>query len=114
MVEEKNKIETQNIMSLQEEKKLSIEEMLVKNLQWSQLIYEQNKKIKNRLTLMVITKYIWIVLIAVPTILGFIYLPTLLEQFTKQYSGLLNGITASNSVNSAINLEDVAKMLYAK
>ncbi len=99
---------------IEEEKKLNVEEMMIKNLQWSQLIYEQNKKIQRRLTLMVITKYVWLALIVIPTIFGFIYLPTLLEQFTKQYGGLLNGISAGNSVNGTINIEDVAKMLYAK
>jgi len=97
-----------------EEKKMNVEEMMLKNLEWSQLIYEQNKKIQRRLTLIVITKYIWIALILIPTIFGFIYLPALLEQFTKQYGGLLNGISAGNSVNGSINLEDVTKMLYAK
>jgi len=96
---------------IEEEKKLGVEEMMVKNLQWSQLIYEQNKKIQHRLTLIVITKYIWIALVVIPTILGFIYLPTLLEQFTKQYSGLLNGINVGSSMSGGINLEDITKNL---
>jgi len=72
-----------------EEKTLSTEEMLKKSLQWSQLVYEQNKKIKRRLDLIIWGGILKWVLILVPIILSIIFLPALLKPYWDQYSGLL-------------------------
>lgn len=74
-----------------EESKLSLEEKLDKNLQWSQLIYEQNKKIKRRLNLMVWGGVVKWLMILAPIILGIIFLPPLLKTVISQYQSLLGG-----------------------
>ena len=76
----------------EEEKTLSTEEMLKKSLQWSQIIYEQNRKIKSRLTMMVVGSYLRLLLILVPLILALIYLPPLFKQVWQQYNQLLGTV----------------------
>lgn len=100
MPEEKNNEGTGlSNLSIQEEKSLNVEEMLKKNLQWSQIIYEQNKKIKRRLNLMVWGGVVkWLIILA-PIILGIIYLPALLKPYWDQYAGLL-GIGGGAGIQS--------------
>lgn len=100
---------------------LSVEEMLKKNLQWSEIIYKQNKKIKRRLNLMVWGGVVkWLIILA-PIILGIIFLPPLFKQYWDQYSGLLGiGGTAGVPMNqldqvlkgvSPSQIQDIMKSL---
>ncbi|HAT03767.1 MAG TPA: hypothetical protein DCS29_03275 [Candidatus Magasanikbacteria bacterium] len=66
-----------------------LKDLIEKNIKWSQVIYNQNKKIKHRLTLMVVGSYLRLVLILAPIILGIIYLPPLLNNLWNQYSDSL-------------------------
>ena len=70
----------------------NLKELVEKNIKWSQIIYEQNKKIKHRMTLMVIGSYLRLAIILIPIILAFIYLPPLLEGLVSQYQGILGGV----------------------
>lgn len=67
------------------------QELLEKNLKWSQLIYEQNKRIQTRLTLMVVGNYLRLLLVLVPLILAFIYLPPIFSDVMSQYQSILSG-----------------------
>lgn len=67
----------------------SLKELIEKNIKWSQVIYDQNKKIKKRLGWMVAGSYLKLILIIAPIIIAMIYLPPLMEQFMAQYSQLL-------------------------
>ena len=58
--------------------------LLEKSVQLSEKIFEQNRKIKRRLLLMVMGSYIRLALILVPIILGIVYLPPLLRDYTRQ------------------------------
>ena len=57
--------------------------LLEKNLKWSEVIYEQNKKIQRRLTWMAIGSYLRLLLILIPLIVAIVYLPKLMKQFTS-------------------------------
>ena len=71
----------------------TLKDLVEKNIKWSQVIYEQNRGIKRRLTWMVIGSYLRLLMIVVPLILAFIYLPPLLKDLFAQYSSLLGGIS---------------------
>lgn len=51
-----------------------INELLTNNLKWSQIIYEQNRKINRKLLWNSIFNYLKIVIILIPLIVGFFYL----------------------------------------
>jgi hypothetical protein len=67
----------------------SLKELIEKNIKWSQVIYEQNKKIKRRMGWMVFVGYLKIVLILAPIIFALIYLSPHFKQIFEQYSSLL-------------------------
>jgi len=98
MLEIKKKKETDNSfakkdLNLPDSEKINtqdgLEELIKKNIQWSQIIYEQNKKIKRRITFMVVGSYLRLALFFIPLILGIIYLPVLLGNVWGEYSSLL-------------------------
>ncbi|MBI2437177.1 MAG: hypothetical protein HYV41_05595 [Candidatus Magasanikbacteria bacterium] len=62
-----------------------LKELIEKNIKWSQVIYNQNRKINHRLTWMTIGSYLRLALIVVPLILGIIYLPPLIMEFLENY-----------------------------
>ncbi len=89
----KFKAETNN--SDLEDLKLALQETqeLIKN------VYEQNLKIKRRITVMVVGTYLKLLLIVLPLILGVIYLPPLIKNLFDTYKDILN--------NQGINLEQI-------
>lgn len=68
--------------------------LIKKNIQWSQVLYQQNKKIEQKLLLMTISGYIRLAIILVPIIIGAIYLPPLLKDLFSQYDSLLQATTS--------------------
>ncbi len=62
--------------------------LIEKNIKWSQVIYQQNRKIQRRLSWMVFGSYFKLFLILIPVIIGLIYLPPLVSDFMKQYGSL--------------------------
>lgn len=79
----------------------TLKELMEKNLKWSQIIYEQNRKINNKLLWSAIADWLRVLLIVVPLVLGIIYLAPLLKGMISQYADLLgNGQTTSTQQNS--------------
>ncbi len=66
-----------------EHEKLTV--LIEKNIKWSQVIYNQNRKIQRRLSWIVFGSYLRLFLILIPVILGIIYLPPLISDFWAQY-----------------------------
>lgn len=85
----------------------SLKALVEKNIKWSQVLYEQNKKIKRRLTLMAVGSYLRLALILVPLLIAFIYLPPLFSQFWSQYSNLLGGAGASGIVGEGTQINEI-------
>lgn len=73
----------------------NLKELVEKNIKWSQVIYEQNKKIKHRMTLMVIGSYLRLAIILIPIVIAFIYLPPLLKDVVSQYQNILGGVSGA-------------------
>lgn len=84
-------------------------ELLEKNLKWSQIIYEQNRKINRKMLWAAIGSWLKVLLIAVPLVLGLLYLPPLIKQLTSSYTDLLGGVKSGqplspSSVDSMLEL----------
>ena len=69
----------------------ALQELIEKNIKWSQVIYEQTKKTNHRLTIMAIGSYLRLLLILVPLIFALIYLPPLFKELMNTYGSLLGG-----------------------
>lgn len=82
----------------------SLKELIEKNLKWSQIIYEQNRKINNKLLWSAIADWLRMLLIAVPLVLGLIFLPPLFKGVVSQYGDLLgNGSAAPGAQQSSLD-----------
>ncbi|HLD60524.1 MAG TPA: hypothetical protein VJA27_00070 [Patescibacteria group bacterium] len=64
-----------------------LKELLEKNLKWSQIIYEQNRKINHKLLWAAIASWLRFLIIAVPLILAILYLPRLIKEFQCSFLG---------------------------
>lgn len=64
-------------------------DLMVKNIQWSEAIYNQNKKIQTYMRWMTIMNTLRLVLIVIPIVLGLIYLPPLLGDAWQQYQSFV-------------------------
>lgn len=71
------------------DKKDDLRSLVEKNIKWTEVVYEQNRKIMRRLNLMVLANYLRLALIVVPIIFAIIYLPPLLQELWKNYSALI-------------------------
>jgi hypothetical protein len=95
----------------EEAKPENLLELIEKNIKWTQVVYEQNKQIKHRLTLMVLGGYIKLALIVVPIILALIFLPPLFRQWFGQYSELLNGLGDVSGKNMNLGQDSIQNIL---
>ncbi len=86
-----------------------IKNLIEKNTKLVQSVYEQNQKIKHRITMMVIGSYLRLLLIVVPIIFAVIYLPPILKPLFEQYSALLGGMGGTNS--GAGQIQDLLKAI---
>jgi len=86
-----------------------IRELMEKNLKWSQIIYEQNRKINNRLLWSAIASWIRLFVIAVPLILALWFLPPFIRDAQTIYRNFF-GISA-NGVGQNFSLEQLLRLL---
>ena len=96
------------------EKKDDMRDLLEKNLKWSQIIYEQNRKINHKLAWAAIAGWLRLLLILVPLVLAIIYLPAVAKKMWDQYSALDSLVqteTTSSSVKNTSGLETLMKIL---
>lgn len=68
--------------------------LIKKNIQWSEVLYQQNKKIERRLFWMAVGSYLRLAIILIPLVLGAIYLPPIIRQLLSQYDALLEVTTS--------------------
>lgn len=87
-----------------------IKALLEKNLKWSQIIYEQNRKLNHKLMWMAIGNWFKIFVIIIPLVIGILFLPALLRGLISRYSIYLpgaGGVTGS----SQQSLDQILKIL---
>ena len=96
---EEKKIET--VTPLQEAPKDaslgSLKELLEKNLKWSQIIYEQNRRINNKLTWAVLASWIKLLIILIPLVFAIWFLPPYVKRALEQYNQLFDGTKGNMS-----------------
>lgn len=83
-----------------------IKELLEKNLKWSQIIYEQNRKINNKLLWASIASWIRVLIIAVPLILAVWFLPPIVQNLMDTYKNLLGGKVPVGTITPNVNTID--------
>jgi hypothetical protein len=78
-----------------------LEEKLDKQFALSEKIFEQNRKIRRRLTMFVVASYLKLALILIPLILAAIFLPPLIKPVIEQYQSVVDlSSTVSGSKTS--------------
>ena len=93
----------------------ALRELLEKNLKWSQIIYEQTRKINSKL----FWKSVWgwvmfLIFVVVPTALSIWYLPSLLRGLESKYQPLLSLMGsggATSTVNNKGSVDEILKLL---
>ncbi len=93
----------------------ALRELLEKNLKWSQIIYEQTRKINSKL----FWKSVWgwvifFILVVAPTAFTIWYLPPLLRGLEKKYQPLLSlmgSASATSTVNNMGSIDEILKLL---
>jgi hypothetical protein len=89
----------------------ALRELLEKNLKWSQIIYEQNRRINSKLFWYDFLSWIRVLLIAIPLILAVIYLPPFIERAWGQYRELLGQVNDISQSGSSGSLEKLLQLL---
>ncbi|MFA7653970.1 MAG: hypothetical protein WCX97_02915 [Candidatus Magasanikbacteria bacterium] len=98
-------------------------ELLEKNLKWSQIIYEQNRKINRKMLWSSMVSWLYFIIIVAPIVLAVIFLPPIVKDTYDQYRSILGksgSVTdkeyTSATLNQIINLLplDAAKEAQVK
>lgn len=82
---------------------VAMRELLEKNLKWSQIIYEQNRKINSKLLWAVIAGWIRLLVIVVPLVLTIWFLPTIIRELQTKYGLFVETAAQGKLTPSAIN-----------
>ena len=85
-----------------------LKDLIEKNLKWSQIIYEQNRKMNNKLLWSAIADWLRLVIILVPIVLALLFLPPILSSLWTQYQNMIGGST--NGPNN-YSLDQIFKSL---
>jgi hypothetical protein len=81
----------------------SLKELLEKNLKWSQIIYEQNRRIHGKLVWSAVANWLRVFIILIPLVLALIYLPPIIGNIWSQYEDLLGSGTGKKMDQTSLN-----------
>ena len=81
-------------------KEESVRELLEKNLKWSQIIYEQNRKINRKLMWASIAGWMRLILILAPLILAILYLPPFIKDAWSKFGTLTSVMGTGGGTNA--------------
>ena len=87
----------------------SLKELMEKNLKWSQIIYEQNRKINNKLLWAAIFSWLKIIIIVGSIVWVIIYLQPMFKNVWAQYNELMGGAAAAEGASQPGSLESLFK-----
>lgn len=93
-----------------EKPEANLREMLEKNLKWSQIIYEQNRRISRRLLWSLIVGWVKWALIIIFIILSVWYAWPIYRSFQSQYSSIVNQLDPTKPIDKA-GLEKILNMI---
>lgn len=87
-----------------------LRELMEKNLKWSQIIYEQNRKINRKLAVAAVAGWLRLLIIVAPIVLALWYLPTLIDKFQTTVAGFTGGAVTATGKPS-YSLEQLMQLL---
>ena len=90
----------------------SLKELIEKNLKWSQIIYEQNRKINSKLFWTAVSNWIRTLIILVPLILAGIFLPPIIKDVWSNYTSVFNFSDNKEQTTSTPNSLDSLFKLF--
>jgi hypothetical protein len=91
----------------------ALRELLEKNLKWSQIIYEQNRRINSKMTWSLVANWLRLIIILVPIILAILLVLNVIHGVKSNYSFLLpsQSSTTGSTTSSAESLNAVLNSL---
>lgn len=89
------------------ENRPDLRDLLEKNLKWSQIIYEQNRKINNKLLWSAIANWVRLGILILPFVLAYWFLPPLIRDFQTKYNFLFSTTTPAKTTS----MEEILNIL---
>lgn len=89
----------------------ALRDLLEKNLKWSQIIYEQNRRINRKMFWYAFAGWLRLLVIVVPLVLAVVFLPPFIRQAWEQYQGLIGQVSSAPGDISPSSLEKLLKLL---
>lgn len=77
-------------------------ELLEKNLKWSQILYEQNRKIKRKLSWLILLGWARFLIIAIPLVLALWFLPPLIRSLSVTYGNFFKDLSTGRVAPDSI------------
>jgi len=106
-----DKVEVKNVEKSKSESE-NIKDLLEKNLKWSQIIYEQNRKINRKLMWAAVANWLRIFIILIPLGLAVWFLPPYVRKIIDTYGGLLGNKSPTSLISGQANsIDQIIKML---
>lgn len=87
----------------------SVRELLEKNLKWSQIIYEQNRKINHKLMWAAVAGWLRLILILAPLILAILYLTPIIKDVWSKFGTITSAIGSGTDTQSG-SLDNLFKV----
>ena len=88
----------------------SVKDLLEKNLKWSQIIYEQNRKINHKLMWAAVAGWLRLILILAPLVLALLYLPPIAKSLWSNFGTLTGYTQGASNLNKSESLENLLKV----
>ncbi|MFH1291896.1 MAG: hypothetical protein ABIH87_01730 [bacterium] len=86
-----------------------LKELLEKNLKWSQIIYEQNRKINHKLLWAALAGWLRLILVLGPLILAILYLPSVIKEAWSKFDSI-SGVVDTTTELKGGPLEELIKL----
>ncbi len=88
-----------------------LKELMEKNLKWSQIIYEQNRKINNKLMWAAVASWIRMLVIVIPLALAVWFIAPQVQNIYSAYQQLVS-FQAPANIKNVGSIEQVLKLLH--
>lgn len=88
-----------------------LKDLLEKNLKWSQIIYEQNRKIHSKMLWTAVAGWVRVFLILAPLVWAIYYLPGVVKNFQDKYGGLFGSKSTNSQIPAVGSMEQLLKVL---
>jgi len=88
----------------------SVKNLLEKNLKWSQIIYEQNRKINHKLMWAAIAGWLRLLLILAPLIIALFYLPPIIKSVWSNFNNITGYSQGAGDSKNGNSLENLLKV----